>query len=135
MPDPLLELPAVCIRLPALHALELGARLLELLLGPLRVDLPRGHCVVHEGDCAVLLDLEEAWAGRELLHLGVPEMDARVPGPQHRDERRVPREHIRIAHHWLILHGRRVCKARRPECWRCPAAPWCQYPDKTPAPG
>lgn len=49
--------------------------------------------------------------------------------------RRVPREHIRIAHHWLILHGRRVCKARRPECWRCPAAPWCQYPDKTPAPG
>ena len=48
---------------------------------------------------------------------------------------RVPREHIRIAHHWLILHGRRVCKARRPECWRCPAAPWCRYPDKAPAPG
>ena len=48
---------------------------------------------------------------------------------------RVPREHIRIAHHWLILHGRRVCKARRPECWRCAAAPWCRYPDKTPAPG
>ena len=48
---------------------------------------------------------------------------------------RVPRELIRVAHHWLILHGRRVCKARRPECWRCPAAQWCRYPDKTPAPG
>ena len=48
---------------------------------------------------------------------------------------RVPRELIRIAHHWLILHGRRVCKARRPECWRCVAAEWCRYPDKAAAPG
>ena len=38
------------------------------------------------------------------------------------------------AHHWLILHGRYVCKARAPECWRCVAAQWCRYPDKVPAP-
>ncbi len=48
---------------------------------------------------------------------------------------RIPRAVLRIAHHWLILHGRRICKARRPECWRCPAAEPCRYPDKTPAPG
>ena len=46
---------------------------------------------------------------------------------------RVPRPWLRISHHWLILHGRRVCTARRPECWRCPAAEPCQFPDKTPA--
>ncbi|MEJ8631422.1 endonuclease III [Sphingomonas sp. I4] len=38
------------------------------------------------------------------------------------------------AHHWLILHGRYVCKARRPECWRCPVADLCAYRPKTPAP-
>ena len=47
---------------------------------------------------------------------------------------RIPAEMLRDAHHWLILHGRYVCKARRPECWRCVAATWCRYPDKTPAP-
>ena len=47
--------------------------------------------------------------------------------------RLVPPELLRHAHHWLILHGRYVCKARRPECWRCVTAPWCQFPDKTPA--
>ncbi len=41
--------------------------------------------------------------------------------------RRIPPEMLRPAHHWLILHGRYVCKARRPECWRCVAAPWCRY--------
>jgi endonuclease-3 len=45
--------------------------------------------------------------------------------------RRVPAEMLRDAHHWLILHGRYVCKARQPECWRCVAAPWCKYPGKT----
>ena len=39
------------------------------------------------------------------------------------------------AHHWLILHGRYVCKARTPECWRCPVADLCRYKAKTPAPG
>jgi endonuclease III len=48
--------------------------------------------------------------------------------------RRIPPELLRDAHHWLILHGRYVCKARSPECWRCIAAVWCKYPDKTLAP-
>ena len=38
------------------------------------------------------------------------------------------------AHHWLILHGRYVCKARTPECWRCGVADLCKYKPKTPAP-
>ena len=43
----------------------------------------------------------------------------------------VPEEFRHFAHHWLILHGRYVCKARRPECWRCLIADLCEYPDKT----
>ena len=38
------------------------------------------------------------------------------------------------AHHWLILHGRYVCKARRPECWRCIVRDLCAFKPKTPAP-
>jgi endonuclease-3 len=38
------------------------------------------------------------------------------------------------AHHWLILHGRYICKARTPECWRCPVADLCAFKPKTPAP-
>jgi endonuclease III len=38
------------------------------------------------------------------------------------------------AHHWLILHGRYVCKARKPECWRCAVADLCRFKAKTPAP-
>lgn len=41
--------------------------------------------------------------------------------------KRIPADMLRPAHHWLILHGRYVCKARRPECWRCPAFDPCQY--------
>jgi endonuclease-3 len=48
--------------------------------------------------------------------------------------RRVPKEMLRDAHHWLILHGRYVCKARTPECWRCVGSEWCRYPAKTPPP-
>jgi endonuclease-3 len=48
--------------------------------------------------------------------------------------KRVPPDMLRDAHHWLILHGRYVCKARVPECWRCVAAEWCRYKAKTPAP-
>lgn len=48
--------------------------------------------------------------------------------------RRCPPELLRDAHHWLILHGRYVCKARLPECWRCPVAGPCNYRDKVPAP-
>jgi len=46
---------------------------------------------------------------------------------------RTPRKHRRNAHHYLILHGRYCCKARRPECWRCPIERQCRFPDK-PAP-
>jgi endonuclease-3 len=48
--------------------------------------------------------------------------------------KRLPAEMLRDAHHWLILHGRYVCRARTPECWRCVAAAPCRYPAKTPAP-
>ena len=48
--------------------------------------------------------------------------------------RRIPPALLRDSHHWLILHGRYVCKARRPECWRCVAVPWCRYPAKNLAP-
>ncbi|MDB5380079.1 MAG: nth, partial [Rubritepida sp.] len=47
------------------------------------------------------------------------QLDKRVPGPFRRD-----------AHHWLILHGRYICKARAPDCWRCKAEPHCNYRDK-----
>jgi len=50
-------------------------------------------------------------------------LEKRVPGPFRRD-----------AHHWLILHGRYVCKARKPECWRCIVADLCRFKPKTPAP-
>jgi len=46
----------------------------------------------------------------------------------------VPERFMLHAHHWLILHGRYICKARKPECWRCPIAQWCLYEPKTPAP-
>ena len=46
-------------------------------------------------------------------------------------EKLIPDEYRRHAHHWLILHGRYICKARRPECWRCPLNDLCRYPDKT----
>jgi endonuclease-3 len=45
----------------------------------------------------------------------------------------VPPEYRRDAHHWLILHGRYVCKARRPECPGCIIADLCEYRRKTPA--
>ncbi|HET7133818.1 MAG TPA: endonuclease III [Gammaproteobacteria bacterium] len=44
-----------------------------------------------------------------------------------------PDEFKRNAHHWLILHGRYVCKARKPLCPSCLIADLCEYPDKTPA--
>ena len=47
--------------------------------------------------------------------------------------RRVPDAWKKGAHHWLILHGRYVCKARKPECWRCTIAEFCGYRDKTPS--
>ena len=46
----------------------------------------------------------------------------------------VPEAYGRHAHHWLILHGRYVCKARKPECWRCLISDICRFRPKTPAP-
>ena len=47
---------------------------------------------------------------------------------------RVPPRYLVDAHHWLILHGRYVCLARKPQCWRCSVARWCDYQPKTTAP-
>jgi endonuclease-3 len=51
-------------------------------------------------------------------------LDEATPPPYRRD-----------AHHYLILHGRYVCKARKPECWRCIVADICRFEPKTPPPG
>jgi endonuclease III len=50
-------------------------------------------------------------------------LDKQTPAPFRRD-----------AHHWLILHGRYVCKARKPECWRCIVVHLCRYKPKAPPP-
>ena len=47
---------------------------------------------------------------------------------------RVPDEFKIEAHHWLILHGRYVCQARKPQCWLCSVADCCDFEPKTPAP-
>ena len=46
----------------------------------------------------------------------------------------VPKEFLQDAHHWLILHGRYTCKARKPECWNCIQQDLCDYRQKTPMP-
>lgn len=45
--------------------------------------------------------------------------------------KRVPEQYLQHAHHWLILHGRYVCKARKPECENCTVADVCRYEAKT----
>jgi endonuclease-3 len=50
-------------------------------------------------------------------------------------EKKVPVPFRVGAHHWLILHGRYVCKARRPECWRCPVVDLCAFKSKIMEPG
>lgn len=49
-------------------------------------------------------------------------------------EKTVPQPFRMHAHHWLILHGRYICKARTPECWRCPVTDLCAFKAKTPPP-
>jgi endonuclease III len=49
--------------------------------------------------------------------------------------KRVPKEYRVDAHHWLILHGRYVCVARKPKCWQCAVIQYCDYRPKTPPPG
>jgi len=48
--------------------------------------------------------------------------------------RRVPPQYLVHAHHWLILHGRYVCLARKPQCWKCQVARYCDFKPKTPPP-
>ena len=48
--------------------------------------------------------------------------------------KRIPAKYLVDAHHWLILHGRYVCTARSPQCWRCTVASSCSFKEKTPAP-
>lgn len=45
--------------------------------------------------------------------------------------KKIPKKFLLHAHHWLILHGRYVCKARKPECYRCLVREWCGYKAKT----
>jgi endonuclease-3 len=46
----------------------------------------------------------------------------------------VPKEFLLDAHHWLILHGRYTCVARKPQCWNCIIADLCEFKAKTPTP-
>lgn len=46
-------------------------------------------------------------------------------------EKAVPKQFVQHAHHWLILHGRYICKARKPDCWRCIVADLCAFKPKT----
>ena len=47
---------------------------------------------------------------------------------------RVPKTYMTHAHHWLILHGRYICQARKPRCWECAVSRYCDYQPKTLAP-
>ena len=53
---------------------------------------------------------------------------------EHKLMKFVPKEFLLDAHHWLILHGRYTCTARKPQCWNCVINDLCEYKDKTPAP-
>ncbi|MGE5451316.1 MAG: endonuclease III [Acidobacteriota bacterium] len=48
--------------------------------------------------------------------------------------KRIPPEYKLHAHHWLILHGRYICQARKPRCWECSVARYCSFKPKTPPP-
>ena len=48
--------------------------------------------------------------------------------------KRIPPEYLVDAHHWLILHGRYVCKARQPLCWQCAVSQYCDFKAKTTRP-
>ena len=45
--------------------------------------------------------------------------------------KRIPAPYLVDAHHWLILHGRYVCQARKPQCWKCGVKDYCSYAPKT----
>ena len=67
--------------------------------------------------------------------LGLVPLTAKTPLAVERElVTHIPKHLIHKAHHWLILHGRYVCKARKPECWHCAIEPLCEFREKTEAP-
>lgn len=54
---------------------------------------------------------------------------------EHKLLKRIPPAYLVDAHHWLILHGRYVCQARKPLCWQCGVSRFCSFKAKTAAPG
>ena len=48
--------------------------------------------------------------------------------------KRIPTQYLVDAHHWLILHGRYVCQARKPQCWQCSVSDYCSFKEKTKRP-
>jgi endonuclease III len=64
--------------------------------------------------------------------LGLVPLTAKTPYEVEKQlVKHIPQKHIHIAHHWLILHGRYVCVARRPKCEECPLTQWCKYYEKS----
>ena len=57
-----------------------------------------------------------------------------VDAVEHKLMKVIPDEFKRDAHHWLILHGRYTCTARKPQCWNCMIVDLCEYKSKTPIP-
>jgi endonuclease-3 len=57
-----------------------------------------------------------------------------VVAVEHKLLKVIPKEFLHDAHHWLILHGRYTCTARKPHCWNCMIADLCDYKEKTAAP-
>ena len=63
--------------------------------------------------------------------LGLVNQNAKTPLEVEKQlVKHIPDEHIRLAHHWLILHGRYVCVARKPKCEECKLAHFCRYYEK-----
>jgi endonuclease-3 len=82
------------------------------------------------GEATVAVDTHIFRVGnRTGLALGTTPLEV-----EHQLLRRVPKDYLVDAHHWLILHGRYVCLARRPECWRCGVRAFCTYRYKVFAP-
>jgi endonuclease-3 len=80
------------------------------------------------------------WFGQEtfavdthIFRLGNRTGMAKGKTPDHVEaklEKRVPQPFRRDSHHWMILHGRYICKARTPECWRCKVVDLCSFRKK-----
>ena len=83
------------------------------------------NCVLGEPTIAVDTHVQRVSNRLGLVKSATPE------GTEAGLEKAIPPEFKQHAHHWLILHGRYVCKARKPECERCGVRQWCEYPAKT----